>query len=129
MTPVDQTRFGHGAGNCLAACVASLLDLPITEVFDIPAGGKDPDYWSIVDGWLKERGLGLAYVDIRKHDSDELAASVRIPWGSHYMAWGPSPRGLEHSVIHCKGQLAHDPHPDRSGLTQVKAVAFLVRLT
>jgi hypothetical protein len=132
VTPVDQTKFGQGRGNCLAACIASLLDLPLDQVFDIPQGGKDPDYWDIVDRWLAERGLGLAYVNFEGVPADlppTSRATFRFPWGSHYMAWGPAARGLDHSVIYCRGQLAHDPHPDRSGLIQVKQVAFLVRLT
>ena len=125
MKPVDQTKFGRGAGNCLAACVASLLDLSIDEVFDIPLGGKDPDYWEIVAGWLKPRGLALVHMDV----DPEKGIGPVVPWGMHYMAWGPSARGLEHSVIYCRGQLAHDPHPDRSGIQKVRALAFLARLT
>lgn len=130
MTPVDQTRFGKGQGNCLAACVASLLELPLSEVFDIAAGGNDPDYWGIVDRWLTERGLGLVYVSVRREGQEELlGTSVRLVPGAHYMAWGPSARGLDHSVIYRNGQLAHDPHPDRSGIARVEQVAFLARLT
>jgi hypothetical protein len=130
VTPVDQTRFGHGAGNCLAACIASLLDLSIDQVFDIPEGGKDPDYWGIVDRWLTERGLGLAYVTVRKEGDDErLGATVRIPPDAHYMAWGESPRNLSHSVIYRSGELIHDPHPSRDGILRVENIAFLVRLT
>lgn len=126
MKPVDQTRFGAGAGNCLAACIASLLELPIEEVFDIPNGGHDSRYWEIVDEWLAARGLGLAYVTVRS-GGELTGTTVRIP-GTYYMAWGQSPRGLAHSVIYSRGELAHDPHPDRTGIKSVDHLAFLVRL-
>lgn len=42
MRPIRQTRFGWPSGNCLLACVASILDLPLEEV---------PDGWSEED-WL-----------------------------------------------------------------------------
>jgi hypothetical protein len=32
MTPVDQTRHGAPHGNCMAACVATILDKPIEDV-------------------------------------------------------------------------------------------------
>ena len=32
MSPVYQTKHGHPGGNCLAACVATLLDKPIEAV-------------------------------------------------------------------------------------------------
>jgi hypothetical protein len=32
MTPVDQTRYDPPDGNCMAACVASILNKPIEEV-------------------------------------------------------------------------------------------------
>lgn len=32
MTPIYQTNYGKSTGNCLTACVASLIDLPIETV-------------------------------------------------------------------------------------------------
>ena len=32
MKPVDQTLFGEGRGNCLPACIASVLELPLEAV-------------------------------------------------------------------------------------------------
>lgn len=131
MKPVYQTKFGKGAGNCLAACVASLLDLEITDVFDIADGGLDPNYWLIVDTWLADRGLGLAYVTIGMQVPGEetTQSSVRIPANMNYLAWGRSPRDLQHSVIYHGGTLVHDPHPQGGGIATIEQIAFLVKLT
>jgi len=32
VTPVEQTRYGKSQGNCLTACVASILDVPISSL-------------------------------------------------------------------------------------------------
>ena len=47
MKPVDQTSFGFPGGNCFSACVASILELPIDDVFatgSIAAVMLDPPY-------------------------------------------------------------------------------------
>lgn len=62
MLPVFQTRFnGPGGGNCLSACVASLLELPIEQVPDFNASSG---YWfrDLVD-WCADRDVGVIYMD------------------------------------------------------------------
>lgn len=39
MIPVQQTRFGNGQGNCLLACVASILDRPLESIPDFTMSG------------------------------------------------------------------------------------------
>ena len=45
MKPVDQTRTGVPYGNCMEACFASLLEVPLLEVPDL--GGKKFDDWDM----------------------------------------------------------------------------------
>ena len=129
MTPVDQTTFGPGRGNCLAACIASLLDLPRAE--DVPElvdPRDDPSgrSWRLqIEDWLRERGLGLVSIDAL-----DVPPVIVHPTDLHYMAWGRSARAhARHSVIYRDGRMVHDPHPDRTGLVNVDEFAFLVRLT
>lgn len=115
-----QTRFfdptapaGEQRGNCWTACIASLLDLGIETVpnfvqIDVDGG---PNWFTHTLQFLNERGYHLVSVD------------PAAPGQDHYIQCGLSPRspaadGVEvhHSVIYLHGELAHDPHPDATGV-------------
>ena len=118
--PVDEQR-----GNCLQAALASLLELPLDDVPHFVQDHVDHDgdnvtewnWWHPMLAWLHDRGLSVT------------SAGVRDPEpGEYVLAMGPSPRGngIHHVVINRDGQLAHDPHPDATGLVSVQSV-YMVR--
>jgi hypothetical protein len=119
MIPVDQTTFGMPHGNCLSACVASLLHLPITQV---PAFCDKPDidWWKRLLEWLHERGwYGLML---------NPPAGGKPPRGYHIRS-GKSPRGdFLHSVVARGDEIVHDPHPSRAGLESFEDFIVLVPL-
>jgi hypothetical protein len=115
VTPVKQSKlYAPDAihnGNCFAACLASLLDLPLWMVppFDDMFGRTD---WNTrVDEWL-ERMFRL-----RRVRTDESSV-VTLP--EFYIASGLSPRGVRHSVIYSHGEMVHDPHPSGAGIASVE---------
>jgi hypothetical protein len=113
MIPVFQTKFigGSGRGNCLAAALASILEIPLElvpqfeECFD--TGGAK---WRLAhDRFLFGHGLAAC-----RMDSDPML-------GHPYLATGLSPRSTEdnycrHIVVYQNGQMVHDPHPSGAGL-------------
>jgi hypothetical protein len=110
--PVDQTRFGVPDGNCLEACVASLLGLSIEKV---------PDFG--VDGWhaalcsfLNARGMYPLQFQSNGGDAG--------PPGYHIIG-GQSARG-PHAVVGRGSVIVHDPHPSRAGLVTREDVTILV---
>lgn len=116
MIPVDQrTRGGAGAppaerGDCLSACLASVLELPLGDVPRF-CEIEDPDAWGpAIDDWLAP--MGLYFVEVGW--SEWFAAEVLPRAGWHLVA-GLSPRGHRHSVVGYAGRLVHDPHPDVAG--------------
>lgn len=115
MTPVNQSKLycsdGIHNGNCLAACLASLLDIPLWMVppFD-QMFGRD-DWRERIDDWLK-RMFRLRRVRSEGHHPEALP--------EYYIANGPGGRGVHHSVIYQRGNLAHDPHPAKTGLVSVE---------
>lgn len=140
MIPVDQIIFEDGKGDCLRACVASILHRTIDQV---------PNFWELIrpegdlqaalDEWLQPRG----YSAIRLHltDNDTLKrAWVGYAEGpaSYVVLSGDGPRVnasgkyKQHAVV---GQpngygfkIVHDPHPSRAGLiTGPFAVMWIVR--
>ena len=127
MTPVIQEYpldlDGCRRGDCVRAVIASLLDLPLTDVphfVQIDADGG-PNWWEHITTWLHARGLALYALD--------PADPRREPWaGEHYWVSGGSPRGYFtgpdvfsclHAVVYRDEQLAHDPHPDGGGVVKV----------
>lgn len=128
MTPVTQTRFfnpngspGETRGDCWAACLASLPDLPIGDVPHFVQNDVDGglDWMVATQQFLQTRGYRMVY-----------AAGTERP-GSYYIQTGPSPRigpageSISHACIYLDGQLAHDPHPDRAGLVSEGAAYAL----
>ncbi len=115
MTPVNQSMLyapdGIHNGNCYAACLASLLDLPLWMVPPFEQMfGRGMEWKSRTDEWLR-RLFALTIVRSEGHDYCTLP--------EYYIASGPAKRGVYHSVIYRAGELAHDPHPAKSGLLAV----------
>ncbi len=100
MKRVVQTRTGAD-GNCLNACVASILELPLSEVPEF--GG---DWLEDLNDFLSERGLSYR----------------RVPMHAKPSGWstieGVSPRGGLHACVAHDGELVWDPHPIEDGTGQ-----------
>jgi hypothetical protein len=117
MALVLQTIFHDPAvpdrmGNCLQAAIASMLDLPLDEVphfvqIDEDTGGNI-NWWTHMVAWLRERGWRV---------------DTRVEPGEVYLGGGPSPRGadLHHVAVYRDGELVHDPHPDGTGLVEIRS--------
>lgn len=101
MRPVHQRILGPPDGDCFAACVASILELPLERV---------PNFHSLRDlpwlnrwrGWLAPANLGIVW-----HSSD----SDRPP--GYAIQSVPSPRfaGHGHAIVCWNGRPVHDPWP------------------
>jgi hypothetical protein len=114
VTPVHQTRFGKGEGNCLAACVVSILDAPelLEELSDAL---KDTVDWEsqglVLLGWLRAHGKSTIPLLLWSKDAEKHIEGLLC------IAEGKGPRGLRHAVVWRDG-LLHDPHPDGGGLAE-----------
>lgn len=119
MKPVDQTRFGgpdappDEVGDCFAACMASILELPLASV--PPDLGSSAEWFGHCNDWLRSRGLALISFN---WDVDQECA---WPKGAWHILSGRSPRGdWDHSTVGVEGAVVHDPHPSRGGLRGTK---------
>jgi hypothetical protein len=104
---VDQTVVGVD-GDCFAASVASVLEVPLVEVPDL----RGADWWAPLFGWASQRGLVV-----------EAWSILPNRFRGAVVMLGPGPRGRGHACVGwADGQhvrLEHDPHPSRAGLLTV----------
>ena len=135
MKPVDQTRFGIPHGNCMAARIASVLEVPLDQIHAPPAiEPYNVDWFEDYCVSLNSLGISLVHLHIGKNQWN-------VPDGLHCILGGVSPREHEgqimyHSVVGrsrrdgntCYFDIVHDPHPSRDGLKTIESVDFVVRL-
>lgn len=128
MSGVDQTIFvgdSKRKGNCVAACVATVLDLPLDKVphfieFGIAYGDSEDvkdvsagnNWWAMLLGFMA--GHGYWPVELESVTSAEADETLFVA--------GKSPRGVTHQVLYRNGRLWHDPHPSRDGVLDVMEV-------
>lgn len=122
MTPQKQTvetDFVTGRqGNCLATCVACMLDLPVSQVPNFIESGRT---FKLLGEFLAERGYefkGFWY-----YPPVDWATKFRGVDGFAIIG-GPSPRPYvnAHAVLYKNGLPFFDPHPDDTftlGVTRV----------
>jgi hypothetical protein len=125
VTPVRQDKLfvpdGIGNGNCFAAALASLLDLPLWMVppFDQMFGRGGGVWHDRCDEWLK-RMFRLELVTTPGHHPDHLP--------EFYLGNGMSPRGVMHSTVWSRGKMVHDPHLSDGGIVSVEYTYHLAQV-
>lgn len=143
MIPIMQTDTDSKTGNCMTACLASILRLRIE---DVPNWAQlhedDAEMWHGYVHWLWNRGLqniclrGKPVEQIIPAPVGQTTASIVVVdgWGKSFViVHGASPRGEWGHV--CVGQyqaagnmlkIVHDPHPDQTGLKAIEMIEILV---
>ena len=121
MIPVDQ-EFLHDPtnginGDCLRACIASILETSIENIPHFLRSGSAKDCNNELNLFLAERGLFLLDVEYSGAKAI-LDANILIGHACYHLIAGPSPRhkDLYHSVVGRNGDIIHDPHPSRDNL-------------
>lgn len=129
MTPQRQTVFvdthPKGWGNCQSAAMASILDMPLSEVIDTTDEKVRADgFWEPINHWLNKRGLKMTSIGDSVGPGDERLK------GKYSLGCGPSPRGAFWHVVVCKhGRMVFDPHPSDDGLLEIVRHDLIVEMT
>ena len=105
MITVMQTIFDNKLGDCGRACIASILELPITSVPNFSE--SEEKWWKAYDEFAEKHGF-----IILEFQADEW----NVPKFYHIKI-GKSPRGeYNHAVVGFGDEVVHDPFPDGGGL-------------
>jgi hypothetical protein len=111
MKPVFQTKMGDPGGNCFQACVASVLEVPLSEVPDFMNDTPAEEEWTTAfSAWVESCGFHaflLAGDDVRPMLRDGAFG------GAPVIVCGDHPKG-KHACVYVNGELAHDPNPKHS---------------
>ena len=104
--PVHQSIFSEVDGNCVAACLASILHWPIESIPNFVL--LPEDVWDAeLERWFRRHGVQVRFTDIE-------------PPG-YCVALGTSWRGTDHAVVMYNGRQVFDPNPYvRPGLQDVE---------
>lgn len=115
MKPVYQTIFYDPAepprGNCFAACVASLLEIPLEDV---------PDFCAFKN-WVPKflrflRRRGYRRVAFLTFCDEPFPVDLGAGIDGLFIAVAEVPGGVLHAVIvNAHGNVVHDPHPEELG--------------
>ena len=115
-------------GNCFPAAIASILEISIDDVpwpTNKDSEDKWVNYWPRVAEFLYSMGYELIHFTGQIWTPSMMLD--KDPWSEvFYIANGPGPRGVDHSVVMRGSDLIHDPHPSGEGLVEVTSVEFLV---
>lgn len=115
MKPVDQTLFGYPSGNCFAACVASVLELPLADVPNFML--NHATWFEDAYAWLATRGFTPLFVKADAVRCGYVDPRPLIDAGHYFIVGGLSPRGEHlHSIVQHRGVTVHDPHQSRAGI-------------
>ena len=113
---VDQTILASDPkrqGNCLPACVATYLGRPLDEVpHFVEMHTEEVHWWGLFMGYMYGHGLQAVALE-SPNDGNP---------GELIFVMGMSARGVCHQVLYRDGTLAHDPHPSRDGVLDIREV-------
>ena len=116
MTPTKQTKMYTGpgtCGNCLSACVSSLLHIPIEEVPNFVE--EQPPYWQdSLNKFLAP--YNMIYIEIPSGVIKDQSLGYHLMCGLTVRS-----KEITHSVVAHDKKYLHDPHPSNSGLMTVDA--------
>ncbi len=132
MKPVDQTKFGginapvDEQGNCWQAAVASVLEIPLEEAFDVRQHDQgELHWWGIWLAWLAGYGLGCLFFPWNEATGPGTEAV------GYHMAETESmtlKNGETHVVVLKDGEVVHDPNAKAEAVGKIIGVYMFVPL-
>ena len=124
MIPVDQDIFTDPEkgtiGNCFQASIASLLEIPLSEVPHFYGDGEQQGWFKFRE-WLRER-YDMEVATFPPH----TGGAIKFLEGCYYLVSGWTVRGTNHMCVGRDGHVIHDPHPSKAGLLSQETFTVLI---
>lgn len=126
MTPVAQSNFEKFTGDCWSACIASILDLPLSKVPNFCHKDLGPLWLKRTIDWCASSNVGVIHI---QNAAEAMKAQPHLMTRCFCIVSGRSPRASEgeedflHAVVGAchmeendegyftRIELRHDPHP------------------
>lgn len=130
MKAVFQTKFstpdGKVRGNCMRACLASMVEVDIDSIPAIEDMSNE-EWFVRFNIWLES--VGLEYEGMKNNPSNEDLGNYEGIDG-YIMVGGKSPRPYVkagHGVVFFGSKMVHDPHPSNDGILSIDFVYWIKR--
>lgn len=120
MKPIQQSANN----DCIRACVASLLELPLESVPNFMDKGPE-GYWGAIQEWLYPQGLYLLQIELNEHTRWNAVQHPAL-----CVIFGELESGTSHAVVG-KFEVGEfiplwDPLPESNGLINVTSVGVIL---
>jgi hypothetical protein len=128
MKHVLQNIRATQTGDCLNACIASILEMKLEDIPSFNLIQDNDGWWNSVQEWAKSIGFQLLYLPLNEYTTIfPMLADI------YCILIGPTENGNPHAVVgYCRGgkrvldfMIIHDPF-DKDGIEKVDAILFLV---
>lgn len=106
--------------DCYAACVATVLGIPLSEVPNFyreamswPSSTleKCPGVYDLIRDWARTRGFAALFLPAQQSLAYVLEQTYRINPEAPFILGGESIFGTGHAVVVCGGRIVHEPSP------------------
>ena len=114
---IDQTKDGK-QGNCMSACIASLMGITIDDVpnfFEI--SNNDKEWWIELRKWLATHHFGIMTINFEQGWAERF--------NGYLIVSGISQRDIFHATIWKNGKMVHDPHSSKSGIKKPEQIDII----
>lgn len=101
----------HSYGDCLRACIATVMDMPWQDVPHFMDGHDDP-YWGLAmtRNWLRSRGYTAFVTQFPAVDRAEMLSVMHdMNPDAVYLLFGLTEDGGGHVVVCSGGSVVHNP--------------------
>lgn len=124
MIPVEQTILTIPDGNCLEACIASILEIPLETIPHFRGCSWVNQY----NEWIAQFGLSIRNISLGG-EPDDTQRPVQMPGFTILSTESLRHEGKLHAVVCYDGVVVYDPHPQREeGVgAWVNVLLFIVR--
>lgn len=122
MVPVMQKVVDPGKGDCMRACIASILELPADAVPNfLEELEKGVGWFECFDTFLRSHGL-----EYHGQQPPTLAMELSEGLDGYYMATVPSLNFPDktHAVVFHRDKFVHDPSPLQSKAWTIEDVRY-----